>query len=201
MESDGVPSISWTRKLIHLAVTVIPAIGWLWSYPLALALTIALALAAAGIEALRRWVPQVNVWLWRLFPTTFRSWETQGILGSTWLAVGMLAAFLFYGRDVGGTAVLFLIWGDPAAELVGRRWGRPGKGKTVVGSLGCLVTCLVAGIVGIGLGGLSPWTVLAGAVVATLAERAPLPLDDNVWIPLLSGLAMVVMEYLVTLVY
>jgi dolichol kinase len=196
METDKPRGISWTRKLIHVAVAIVPAIGWLLSYPLALVLTGAFALASFGIEVLRRWVPQIKQWLWRLFPTTFRCWETQGGLGSTWFAVGMLGAYLLFGRDVGGTAVLFLAWGDPAAELVGRKWGGPGGGKTIAGSLGCLAACLLAGMAGIGLGGLDVWTVLAGAVVATLAERAPLPLDDNVWIPLLSGLAMLVVQYL-----
>jgi dolichol kinase len=187
--------VSLMRKLIHLAIAIVPALAWRVSYPLALGLTVAFALAALGIEAIRRWWPQVNQLLWQLLPTVFRKWEGKGILGSTWYALGMLGAYLLFGRDVGGTAVLFLIWGDPAAELVGRTLGQPGKGKTVAGSLGCLTACLVAGVVGASLGGLGLGTVLVGAVVATLVERAPLPPDDNFWMPILSGLVMMVIEY------
>jgi dolichol kinase len=186
---------SLTRKLIHMAMALIPAAGWLVAYWLALALAGAMLVASLVVEAVRRWWPWVNRLLWRLLPTTFRSWEGREVLGSTWLAVGATATLFLFGQDVGGTAVLFLAWGDPVAELVGRRWGRPGGGKTLAGSTGCLLACLVAGIVGVGLGGLSPWAVLAGAVVATLVERwSPLP-DDNLWMALLPALGMSLVEW------
>lgn len=189
--------LSLSRKLVHMAMAVIPAAGWLVSNWLALALAGAMLMASLALEAVRRWWPWVNRLLWRLLPTIFRSWEGGGILGSTWFAVGVAATMLIFGRDVGGTAVLFLAWGDPMAEVVGRRWGGGREGKTLAGSIGCLLTCFVAGIVGIGLGGLSPWAVLAGAVVATMVERWSPPPDDNLWMPLLSALAMAVVEWLI----
>jgi dolichol kinase len=181
---------SLTRKLIHLAIAIVPAAGWLLSYWLSLVLAIALLLASLAVETARRLWPRVNQLLWRFLPSIFRPWEGQQVLGSTWLTVGMTATLLLYGRDVGGTAVLFLVWGDPLAELVGRRWGQADEGKTLAGSLGCLAACALAGFVGIGLGGLNAWVVLAGAVVATLVERWSFPPDDNMWMPVLSGLAM-----------
>jgi dolichol kinase len=188
---------SLTRKLIHVAMAVVPAAGWRLGEWAALALAAAFLAATLAVEAARHWWSWVNETLWRLLPTVFRAWEGRRVLGCTWFAVGTLAALLLYGQNAGGTAVLFLAWGDPAAEVVGRRWGRAGARKTLAGSLGCLAACLVAGVVGVGLGGLSPWTVLAGAVVATLTERISPPPDDNLWMPLLSGLVMVGVEWLV----
>ena len=187
--------LSLTRKLIHLAMALVPAAGWWFGDWLALVLAVAMLAASLAVEAARRWWPWVNRLLWRLLPTVFRAWEGRRVLGSTWFATGTLATLLLCGQDAGGTAVLFLAWGDPVAEIVGRRWGRAGARKTLVGSLGSLAACLLAGIVGIGLGGLSPWTVLAGAVAATLAERRSPPPDDNLWMPLFSGLAMVGVEW------
>jgi dolichol kinase len=185
------------RKLIHLAMAVVPASGWLISYALALFISGALLLASLVVEAARRWWPGVNRLLWQLIPATFRQGEDRRMLGSTWFALGMSTALLLFGRDAGGTAVLFLAWGDPAAEFVGRRWGSPGKRKTVAGSVGCLVACLLAGLVGIGLGGLSPWAALAGSVIATLVERWSPPPDDNFWMPMLSGSAILAVQRLV----
>jgi dolichol kinase len=185
------------RKLIHLAMAVVPACGWLISYPLALSVSGALLLASLVVEAARRWWPWVNRLLWQLIPATFRRGEERRSLGSTWFALGMSAALLLFGRDAGGTAVLFLAWGDPVAEFVGRIWGTPEERKTVAGSLGCLAACLLAGLVGIGLGGLSPWAVLAGGIVATLVERWSPPPDDNLWMPILSGLAILAVQQLV----
>jgi dolichol kinase len=184
------------RKLIHLATAVVPAIGWLYSQPLSVALAVALFLASLVVEGARRLWPALNRLLWRLLPATFREWEDERVLGSTWFSLGMLATLLLFGRDVGGTAVLFLAWGDPVAEIVGRKWGQPGRRKTLAGSAGCLAACVVAAGVGTGLAKLSPWAVLAGAIVATLVERWSPPPDDNVWIPILSGLAILAVQRL-----
>jgi len=186
--------MSRLRKLIHLAMAWLPALGWLISYQLELALAVALLLASLAVELARRRWQWVNRLLWRLLPSAFRSGEGRQMLGSTWFAVGALVTLLLFGRDIGGTAVLFLVWGDPAAEFAGRRWGQRGRRKTLAGSLGCLLACLLAACVGISLGGLSPLAVLTGAVVATLAERWSPPPDDNVWLPILAGLAMWVVQ-------
>ena len=177
-----------------MALALVPAAGWWLSFQVAVALcTLILAVSLAVEVARHRW-PGLNRVLWQLLPTVFRSWEGRRVLGSTWFALGALLALLAFGRDVGGTAVLFLTWGDPAAEIVGRSFGPQTGGKTMAGSLGCLAACLVAALVGIGMGGLEPWTVLAGAVAATLVERWSPPPDDNLWIPVLSGLVMAGME-------
>ncbi len=191
------PRASLARKVIHLAMTILPAVGWSVSYGLALALAGALVCASLLVEAARRMWPWPNRLLWRLLPTVFRESEDRRVLGSTWFAVGALASFALLGRDIGGTAVLFLCWGDPAAEWVGVRWGRAGKRKTVVGSLACLLVCAIAGLVGMGLGEVGLSAVLLGAVVATLIERWSPPPDDNLWMPILSGLGMAATEMLI----
>lgn len=191
------PRASLIRKLIHLAMAVIPALGWSVSYCLALLASVIMLGGSLAMELARRWWPWCNRILWRLLPTVFRKAEAKGVFGSTWFAVGALLSLLLFGRDIGGTAVLFLAWGDPVAEIVGGRWGKAGQGKTVVGSLGCLMACVVAAFVGVGLGGLSPWAAFLGAVVATLVERWSPPPNDNLWMPLLSGLAITVTQLLV----
>ncbi len=192
MRADGQVPGTWSalRKLLHLAMAALPAIGWRWSYRWELALVGLFLAASLGVEVARRAWPEVNRLLWRLLPSVFREGEGRQVLGSTWFAVGAAATLLLFGRDTGGTALLFLIWGDAMAEVVGRRWGRGGQGKTVAGSLACLAACLVAAGVGVGLGGLHPGAALLGAAMATLVERRPPPPNDNVWMPLLSGLAM-----------
>jgi dolichol kinase len=171
-------------------MAVVPAIGWWLSFQWALALAAAFLAASLVVEVVRRrWRP-LNRLLWRLLPSVFREWEGRRVLGSTWFAVGALATLSLFRQDVGGTACLYLAWGDPAAEIVGRRWAEPGSGKTWVGSLGCFLACLLAGVAGITLARLSPWSVLVGALAATIVERwSPYP-DDNLWIPLVSGFVL-----------
>jgi len=193
--------LSLLRKLMHVALAWLPVLGWWLGYPWAVGLALALMAASLVVEWARRRWHWVNRLLWTRLPRVFREWEDRRVLGSTWFALGALAALLLFGRDAGGTAVLFLAWGDPSAEFVGRRWGRRlsfgarrQTRKTVLGSAACLAACLAAGVAGVSLGGLSVWAVVAGAVVATLVERWSPPPDDNVWMPLLSGLVMLGLE-------
>jgi dolichol kinase len=188
--------VSLLRKLIHLAMAIVPLVGWWISYQAALVLAGLLVAASVAIEVARRGWPGVDHLLWRLIPSVFREWENHRVLGSTWFTLGALLTLLLFGRDAGGTAILFLAWGDPAAEVIGRRWGPKGRRKTLAGSLGCFLACLLAGVVGIGLGGLSPWVVCVGALVATLVERWSPPPDDNLWLPTVSGLALALAQRL-----
>ena len=185
------------RKVLHLSITAVPAIAWLVSYELALVICGALLFGSSALEAARRWWPWVNWLLWRMLPTVFREWEDRRLLGSMWFALGASATLALFGRDAGSTALLFLIWGDTAAEVVGRRWGRPNQRKTLVGSTACLLACLVAGAVGVWLGDLSLSSVLVGAVAATAVERWSPPPDDNLWMPVVGGLAIFGMESVV----
>jgi dolichol kinase len=188
--SQSLERISLLRKLIHVAMALVPLCGWLIGHWLATAIAAALVVASLALEAARQWWPWVNRLLWRIIPSVFRGGEERHLLGSTWFALGAWLTLLLFGRDAGGTAVLFLAWGDPAAELVGRRWGRPGQRKTLAGSVGCLLACLAGVATGIWLGGLPLVPALAGVFTATAVERWSPPPDDNLWMPVLSGAVM-----------
>jgi len=188
--------VSLLRKLLHMAMAVIPAAGW-WLAPWVAGGLAGLFLAVSFLlEAARRGWPWVDRLLWRYLPSVFRSREGQSVLGSTWYALGVFGALALCGLDAGGMAVLCLAWGDPVAEVAGRRWGGAAEGKTLAGTGGCLVACLVAAGVGVSLGGLHPVAALAGAAVATLVERWSPPPDDNLWMPILSGLSVAAGEWL-----
>jgi dolichol kinase len=193
--ADG--QVSLLRKLLHAAMAIVPAAGW-WLAPWAAVVLAGLFLVGSlAVEVARRRWPGINRWLWRLLPSVFRDWEDDHLLGSTWFAAGVAGALLLFGVDAGGVAVLFLAWGDPVAEVVGRQWGGLLEGKTLAGTAGCLVVCLVAAGVGVSVGGLHPLAAIAGAVVAALVERWSPPPDDNLWMPILSGLAVAAGQWLV----
>lgn len=168
-------------------MAAIPVAGWLVSSRLAIGLALLCVLGSVFIEVARRSWPWFNRLLRRFLPTVFRPGEEHDVLGSTWFALGALAALLLLGRDAGGMGILFLALGDPAAEIAGRRWGRHGQRKTLAGSLGCLAACLLALALGWLVGDVALWSSLAGAMAATLVERWSPPPDDNVWIPVISG--------------
>ena len=93
----------------------------------------------------------------------------------------------FLDRDIAIAALAFLVLGDAAAAIIGKRFGSPTYwGKSPQGSLACFAVCMAVGWPILG-----DWHMaLVGSVVATVAEALPVPMDDNMRVPIFSGLAM-----------
>ncbi len=81
--------------------------------------------------------------------------------------------------------------GDAFAALAGRAYGRTRFfGKSLEGYAAGLLVCLGWGA-WVALGGHLPWpVVIVGAMVASLVELLPIPLDDNLAVTLAAGYAM-----------
>jgi dolichol kinase len=92
---------------------------------------------------------------------------------------------------VAAAALGLTILGDGTAALVGKGWGRVHFfNKTLEGAAGGLVACL-AWAAFLGGTGVLPWSVVVcGALVASLVELLPIPLDDNLGITLFAGYTM-----------
>ena len=151
--------------------------------------TAVLAGIALLVEGARLKLPGLNNLLVSCFGLLLKEAENKKVTGATYLVIAALAAFLLFDEPVAIAALLFLSLGDPAAALVGRR--APGIrlfGKSPVGTLAMV-------LVGLGIAGVLTaagvadrhWGLFVGAVAAGLAELLPLPLDDNITIPLVSG--------------
>lgn len=140
----------------------------------------ALVLALALLDAWRLARPGVNRLFFRIFAPLASPREERKIASSTWYALGIFLTLLLFPWDIALPAILVLALADPAAVFSGRTWGRRKLGKgTLVGSS---VFALVASAT---LLFFFPWPVaLMAALAAAAVEAAPLPLDDNLTVPL-----------------
>ena len=91
-----------------------------------------------------------------------------------------LSSLVFFPGEAAVAGILVLALADPAACLVGRKWGRRRLGKgTVVGSSAFLLVSFLV------LLWFLPWAPALGvALAASVVEVLPWPLDDKVTIPL-----------------
>ena len=124
-----------------------------------------------------------------IFRSILKPSETTDITGATYLLIAAFFAFYFFGMEVALPALMFIAVGDPMAALVGQRCPGPRFwGKSPLGSLAFVVASLAvwAILVAAGFGAWS-WAVVITAVVAAAIEFAPLPLDDNLTVPLIAG--------------
>lgn len=105
--------------------------------------------------------------------------EASKIASSTWYVVGVFAVHLLFPGPYLVPAILVLALADPAASVVGRLWGRRRLGRgTLEGSavFYLVATAVLVPFVGVG------HALWVGLVVA-VCEVLPLPVDDNVVIP------------------
>jgi dolichol kinase len=185
------------RKAIHAAFIVLPLqllLEWLpWPRTRGefRVFFVVLTGTAVALDVLRIHERRVRTFFRRFFGELIREHERMSLLGSTYLLLAALIAVEAFPQPIAAAALGFTVLGDAAGALVGRAWGsRKVFNKSLEGAVGCLAACLAWGAFVTWVSPL-PWHVtFAGAIVATLVEVLPIPLDDNLGITLASGHAM-----------
>jgi dolichol kinase len=185
------------RKAIHAASIIVPLgilYEWLpwprgraqWEMFLA-----ALTVGAIAIDLLRIHERRVARFFREFFGQMIREHERISLLGSTYLLIAALLAVEIFPLPIAAAALGFTVLGDALAAMVGKGWGRKRFfGKSLEGAAACLTGCLAWAAL-VASSGHLPWNVaVAGALVASLVEFLPIPLDDNLGITLISGYAM-----------
>ena len=145
---------------------------------------------AIDIARLRGWA------LWRRLVPKFitgmiRPHETDGdFTGATYILIAVCLTVALFDKPIAVAALGFIIVGDTFAALIGRRFGKHRFGnKSIEGSVACLAgTLLVAAFVP----DMPAIIGITGAVVAAVAEALPWTIDDNISVPLISGLTMTI---------
>lgn len=191
--SDHIPfSQELWRKATHTGALIIPAGYYLLDLSkaqmLAIMIPAALLMVLIDISRLRQW----RFWKSIAGPLgggMVRSHEIAGdFTGATYILISVCCTVALYDRPIAVAALAFIVVGDTLAALVGRKFGRHKFGrKSVEGSLACL-----AGTIGVALvvPGIPLAAALLGAVVAAVTEALSTKVDDNISVPILSGLAM-----------
>jgi len=106
-----------------------------------------------------------------------------------YFAIGILITLLLFPAPVSNAAIAIFALGDSTASLFGGLISKKplplNKGKTLEGSIAGFFFAFLAGSFFI-----SPVKALIGAAVAMAIECLPLPVNDNILMPLCTGLAL-----------
>ena len=148
-----------------------------------------LAALSLALDLLRFRVPGLNRHFLRWLAPLLKSDEGSKLTGATFMLLAGLFSFLVFDHVVAVTALLFLALGDPAAALLGYRGRIPrflGKSPWGTAAFIGVSAVVVMALAGTGVIELH-WRWFAGAVVAGLVETAPIPIDDNLTVPLAGG--------------
>jgi len=184
------------RKALHLLALSIP-LGMDWAgMPHSLYILGPMALLAVSADLTRAYSPSFNTFIRTVFGPMMRTEELPKVgagirfNGATCVLVGAFLLALLFPLRIAVPVLVMAMLADAAAALIGRRLGRYPWGSlsaTLEGSAAFVGTglvvmaCFPAVAFGPGAAGIA-----TGAVV----EALPLPVNDNIRVPILAALAV-----------
>lgn len=175
------------RKGIHLTSLVIPVGFLIFNSTFIIAALSAAFLISVTFDFLRLFGHfAVRDFLRRVFGFMIRPREQKSFSGSTTILFAALLVYLFYDLQVAVAAMIIIVLGDTAAAIVGRLIGkiRLRNNKSLEGTLAFII--FATGGVFL-VPGLDFQTGIIGALTGALFEVLPIPIDDNISVPLIVG--------------
>ncbi|MFH1465499.1 MAG: hypothetical protein ABIO70_14015 [Pseudomonadota bacterium] len=159
------------------------------------------------LEISRRYLGWVDRGTWWAFGKAAHPHERYRVNSATWFSTSLFLLALIGSPALATVALAVMGFADPAAALVGRRWGRTKllHGRSLEGSLaflgvgmavslGLLVVFFPAVPYGAALG-----LAMGGAVLGALAEAVAKRVDDNLMVPLAAAAGAALMAWAVGL--
>lgn len=175
----------FVREDIHAAGFFMPVIASMIGVPIIAGIIIAIALVYTASELLRLEGFSLPV----ISAVTRHAASQSELFGFAaaplYFAFGIVTTLLLFPTHAGGAAIAMFCLGDSAASLFGGMITTSlpfNKGKTIEGSLAGFFFAFLAGTFFV-----SPQLALVGAAIAMTIEVLPLPINDNVSVPILTG--------------
>jgi len=189
---NSIPPNEYFRKFLHLFSSIIP-LGYFLFFPKRGSMVLilgGLSFLAVLIEYSRRNWSAIETSFEKYFNFMMRQNEFEGtITGATWLLFGSTLTILLFPIHIAVPALLFLTVGDTFAAIVGKSIpiGKIGE-KSLSGTFAGIVTSSGVALM---INQIIPSEIIIfGAVVAMVVEILPIPMNDNLTIPLAGGLTM-----------
>lgn len=168
-------------------------------------LILAIAVAGFAMDFIRNRIPLVNTIVIRLMGPLMRRSEKEGVSGLPFYALGVSLSLFFFKRDIAIVSCMFLVFSDPLSSFFGVLYGKdkilPNKSLqgAVAGFFTCYLITLFYAMNTTTLGThLLVFSIIAGIIGAASELVSAFNIDDNLTIPVLSGLGLTLLNHLVT---
>ena len=189
-DSRDLPQNKVLRELIHISSISIP---FVCTYLLSDHIVALLIMVVASIYTISEFSRMLGNNLPIFSAITLKvadkSELQEFVTGPITYALGIVFSLLVFHPPISYASIAILTLGDGSAAIFGKIFGKTvlplNKGKSVEGSLIGLIFAFLGSILFV-----SPTKALIGAVVGILAEYLPSPIDDNLTIPIVSGLVL-----------
>ncbi len=177
------------RKAIHLGSAVFPISYWFIPKEIFLPVIILLTAITIGVDYGRRKISWLNRAFDAVFGKVLREHEDERLTGGSSVMISQIIVVALFPKPIAIAALLTLSIGDSAAALIGRAVGRNklyGE-KTIEGGIAFFIaSSIVASLVP----GIPIYAAMIASFVAAAFEVYVDFFDDNLVIPLASGLTL-----------
>jgi dolichol kinase len=186
------------RKAIHFSLILLPlAYRYLVDYDkiITLFVLITLLIIALIVDILKLKHPTFKRIFFDVFGLMMRKREYHDFTSATYMLISVTICIAAFSPEIAFLAIAFLAIGDTLAALVGLRFGKRklfGSNKTMEGSIACFVGTFVFALLYI-----DPIIAFSGASAASIAESLPTWIDDNIKVPIASGIVMTLVSYVI----
>ena len=181
------------RKAFHMLSLVYWAAFALIGWPRIVPLMSVWLVVVVAIETARLKIPSVERRLVSLFEGMIRETERKHYSGIVHTTSGSLAAMVIAQGDpvITGAAIGQLAFGDAAAALVGKAFGKTkilGGKKSLEGTFAGLAACFAVALAA----GVHPLAALLSSAAAMTVELLPTTgfFNDNLWMPIASAVVL-----------
>lgn len=180
------------RKAIHLGSAVFPISYWFLDKELFLPIIGVLAIGTIAVDYGRHRIGWIRRLFHAVFGSVMREEEHTTLTGGSTVMAAEFLMVAFFPKPVAIASLLTLSIGDSSAAIVGITYGHHKiyKQKTWEGTLAFLASAtLVVWLVP----GIPLYAAVLAALAAGLVEVLFTVFDDNISIPLASGLTLVLL--------
>jgi len=160
-----------------------------------------LAFVAFMVEIARLKSEKLNNSILGVMGPFMRECEREGMSGFPFYSLGTGLSLFFFSDKIAILSILFLIFSDPISSTFGVIYGRDKilPNKSLQGSLAGFITCYLITIVYLLGNGIHEysliWFAMIAAIVGVFSELLSVFIDDNLTIPLVSGLGITLINY------
>ena len=163
-----------------------------------------IALAGVSADFIRNRFPAFNSFVIKLMGPLMRRSEREGVSGLPYYALGVSLSLFFYSRDIAIVSSMFLVFSDPLSSFFGVLYGKdkimPNKSLqgAVAGFFTCYLITLFFAMNTSTLGThLLVFSIIAGVIGSASELISAFNIDDNLTIPVISGLGLTLLNYFI----
>jgi dolichol kinase len=133
----------------------------------------------------------------KVFGKIMRREELKNLSANSYYILGLLIITLFFPKNIVLLSVLFLAFGDPVAAIIGTKFGQTKlfAKKSLEGSIANFLISAMVTFAFVNLyfhkDVLTALTVsILGGLISCVSELLPIPVNDNLTIPVVSALLL-----------